>query len=157
MDKKKINFKEFFAKVKVEYLIVFALAVVALFIFLSSVNSEKTESMPIDAYVSGLEKSLEKSLSNVRGAGRVEVIISVKSGMQTVLATKTENIDGKITETPVLVNGKTVVLKEDYPEVSGVVVVCEGANNLTVKMSVINAVCVYLGIDESKVEILVRK
>ncbi len=157
MDKKKINFKEFFAKVKVEYLIVFALAIVALFIFLSSVKSEKTESIPIDAYVESLEKSLENSLSSVRGAGKVEVIISVKSGMQTVLATKTENIDGKITETPVLVNGKTVVLKEDYPEVSGVIVVCQGANNLTVKMSIINAVCVYLDIDESKVEILVRK
>ena len=71
MDKKKINFKEFFTKVKVEYLIVFALAIVALFIFLSSLNSEKTESIPIDAYVSGLEKSLENSLSSVRGAGKL--------------------------------------------------------------------------------------
>ena len=63
-------------------------------------------------------------------------MITVESGMETVLAmktTSTETADGnKIEEEPVIVNGKTVVLKEKYPEITGVLIVAEGADNIAV-------------------------
>lgn len=152
--RKKFNFKEFFSKIKIEYLIVFGLGCLALFIFISSIKPNETENISINSYVQNLESGLQKSLSKVNGAGKTEVKISVKSGMQTVLATKTENIDGKPVVSPIIVGGKPVVLKEDYPEIIGVIIVCEGANNLSVKMSLINAVCVYLNVTQDKVEIL---
>ncbi len=139
---------------KIEYLIVFALIIVVALIFISSNNGAKTQTTTIDGYVSTLESKLEKSLSKVKGCGKVEVIISVKSGMQQVLATEKTEKNGEWIESPVLVNGKTVSLSENYPEIIGVIVVSEGANNLGVKVNLINAVSVYLNVDESKIEIL---
>lgn len=154
---KKFNLKDFIAKIKPEYLLVIALAVVAIFIFSSSFKGEEKVSTNVDSYVDNLENKLKNSLSKVRGAGKVDVIISVNGGMQSVYATEKQTSSGDVKETLVFANGKTVVLKENYPEILGVVVVAQGANNLTVKIALLNATCVYLNIPDEKVEILSMK
>ena len=67
-------------------------------------------------YVRELEERLSAILSKVEGAGKVSVAVNAASGKQTVLAMKkTEKITDSGTEreeTPLIVNGKTVVLKE---------------------------------------------
>ena len=50
--------------------------------------------------------------------------------------------------------GKPVVKMESFPEILGVVIVADGANNLTVKMDLLNACKVFLSIDESKIKVL---
>lgn len=153
--KTKLNFKELLSKVKIEYLVVCALGILALFIFFSSFNqSSETKLQSVDGYVGNLENKLTSTLSKVKGAGKVKVIISIESGMQTVYATATEKSDQIISQQPVIVNGKTLVLREEYPKVVGVVIVSQGANNLTCKMALLNATCVFLNVPESKVEIL---
>lgn len=133
------------------------LAIVAIFIFFSVSGGEKKQNSTIDEYVESLENKLKSCLTKVKGAGKVDVIISIESGMETVLATEKTESGGVIVESPVLVNGKTVVLKESYPEIVGVVIVSQGANNLSVKIALLNAACVYLDIPENKIEILTMK
>lgn len=144
--------------IKIEYVIaVFAIiAVVAIFLssYLKS-DSGQTSSSDVENYVSMLEKKMSDELSKIEGAGKVSVIISVKSGVNTVIATqKKENSAGVTEETPVLVGGKPVVLGEVYPEICGVIIVAKGAGNLKVKMALIAAARVFLDVDKDKIEIM---
>ena len=145
-------------KIKIEYLIVIALSIVALFIVFNTFsNKAETNSSEneIEDYVSGLEEKLEKCLKSVSGAGNVKVIISVASGKEQVVATESKtDRDGSVIESPLMVNGKPFVIKESYPEIVGVVIVAEGAEKLSVKMNLLSAAQVFLSIDESKIKVL---
>lgn len=122
-----------------------------------SVNTEDT----VSQYVYSMEQKLENLLNKIDGAGKVSVAINVESGMETVLATETvvkENSSGRETvSTPILVNGKTVVLKEMYPEISGVLIVAEGAGNIAVYRRLQQATISLLNVKASQIEILTMK
>jgi stage III sporulation protein AG len=81
--------------------------------------------------------------------------------METVLAMETatrETSNGIETiETPVLVNGKTIVLKELYPEITGVVIVAEGADSIAVLSKIQQATVSLLDINVDQIEILTMK
>ena len=149
--------KGLFKRVKTEYVVVVALSVLALFIVLKAFPKEEKTSgaTDTDAYVSALEEKLERSLKRVKGAGRVDVIISVASTAEQVYCMeRVTDVSGKTTETPVFIGGKPVVMKESTPEILGVIVVCEGAKTLSVKVDLLNACKVFLSVDESKIKIL---
>lgn len=122
-------------------------------------NSKKTDSVSV--YVSDLEEKLTRILKDVDGVGKVTVVLKVESGSETVLAVKktvTETSSGTETvETPILVNGKTVVLKELYPKISGVLIVAEGAGNFSVLRKIQQAAVSFLGVELNKIEILTMK
>ncbi len=151
--------KKLLSKVKIEYLIIGIIAIVCLLTISGSFSKKSTsdDKSDVDEYVENLESKLKKNLSLVSGAGKVSVIISVESGMETVLATVKTHDDDTIREEPFTVGGKTVVITETYPKISGVVIVAEGADNLQVRVSLINATCVFLNIDSEKIQILTRK
>lgn len=140
-------------------LIIVIFAVVFSGLFLK--NESNPSSSAIDLYVSNLEEKLSKTLSDVDGAGKVSVVITVESGMETVLAmktsiTETPNGTEKV-ETPILVNGKTVVLKENYPKIIGVLIVAEGAKSISVTHKIQQAAISLLDIDINQIEILTMK
>ncbi len=135
---------------------------VALFVFPNKSDSEiNYNDDVVNAYVSQLEEKLSKTLSKVENVGSVSVIITVESGMETVLAMKTtvtETENGKETvETPVMVNGKTVVLKENYPKITGVLIVAQGAKDIAVLTRIQQATTSLLDIDLNQIEILTKK
>ena len=145
-------------------LIAVCVTVILIAVFLGAFKNTGSKAETKDAvseYVYGLERKLETLLSQVDGAGRVSVAINVESGMETVLAvssTVKESSNGRETvTTPILVNGKTVVLKELYPKISGVLIVCEGANKLTVYTKIQQATLSLLDIDVNRVEILAMR
>ena len=149
---------------KLQYTIIFiAIVLVVIIFFINTFRSEtKTENVDqIDAYVSSLEDRLSQTLSNVQGAGKVSVVITVESGMETVIAKKTTTTDnaGIITteETPILVNGKTVVLKELYPKITGVLIVAGGADNISVLYKLQQATVSLLDVNLNQIQILTMK
>ena len=105
-----------------------------------------------------LENRLANTLSRVYGVGDVSVVITVESGMETVLANKittTQTPQGTETEeSPIIVNGKTVVVKESYPKIIGVLIVCEGAENIAVMSRIQQATISLLDININQIEIL---
>lgn len=163
-DKKKNILEKIVSDKKIHYFIIIILAVIAIFVCVGGFEKKENAEQVIlgsDEYVLDLEKRLSKTLSEVEGAGDVSVIITVESGMETVLATEktiTETNGGKeVVESPIIINGKTVVLKELYPKINGVVIVAEGANNITVMRKIQQATTSLLGVDLGRIEILTMK
>ena len=151
---------------KIQFIIIFIFFVIILGIFLFGYDEKNSKNVvntdPISSYVATLETKLSNVLSNVSGAGKVSVIISIESGMETVLAMQTttkESASGQIeTQTsPIIINGKTVVIKELYPKVKGVLIVAEGAKNISVMTKLQQATMSLLDIEINQIEILSMK
>lgn len=133
------------------------IAVILVFnIFFTKKSNNQINS--IDSYVENLENRLENTLSKVYGVGDVSVVITVESGMETILANKittTQTSQGmEKEESPIVVNGKTVVVKENYPKIIGVLIVCEGAENISVMSKIQQATMSLLDININQIEIL---
>jgi len=147
---------------KIIAIIILVIAII-LILFGSNFTSKKNTqtSSTIEQYVYSLEEKLTETLSAVKGAGKVKVVITIESGMETVLAMKTtvtETASGTETvETPILVNGKTVVVKELYPEIVGVLIVAEGADSLSVMSKLQQATVSLLDVNVNQIEILTMK
>ena len=151
---------------KIKYLLIgLLIAVLIVAILFPSINkikgdNEDTLTQNTD-YVASLENKLSQTLSKVDGVGKVSVVITVKSGMETVLAMKTtvtETSNGTETvQTPIIVNGDTIVVKELYPEITGVLIVAEGAENITVMKRLQQATVSLLDVKIDQIEILGMK
>ncbi len=115
-----------------------------------------------EEYVTALENKLCYVLSKITGVGNVDVVITLASGFTfeyaTDVETKTVSSGGTettvTTETIILVSNEPVVVKQNYPEIKGVVIVAEGAENFAVKMNIMTAVETVLQIDTSNITIL---
>ena len=130
-------------------------------LIISLKSPEQVSRDEVSLYVENTENKLEKLLSSVDGAGRVKVAITVESGMETVLAVSTtvkETSAGKETvQSPIVVNGKTVVLKENYPKITGVLIVAEGAGSISVFKKLQQATVSFLDVNVNQIEILAMK
>ena len=156
MNNKK-SFKDLLKKVKPEYLMIAAAAIIVLILFGSSFVKTQTEKdYNVNDYVDMLETKLSDRLSELDGAGKVNVIISVKSGMRSEIATEKQvgGIGDRTTETPVLISGKPLVLGEIYPEICGVIIMAKGAENIKVRLSLITAAQTFLDVSSDKIQVL---
>ena len=113
----------------------------------SSVEQSKTQE-----YVTNLENKLVNVLSKVKGAGDVNVVITLEKGFEYQYVTEEEirtNADGSTvkTEKAVLVNGEPVLEREIYPVIRGIVITASGADNLTVKMNILSAIQTVIDVD----------
>lgn len=118
-------------------------------------------------YCSKLEEKLKSVLSSVKGAGNVDVMITVDGSPELVYATDSDekvstNSSGTTTSSnsssPIIVtiNGSdnALILTENLPAVKGVIVVSSGANNVSVKIDILNAVSKLLDISVDKISVL---
>lgn len=62
-----------------------------------------------------------------------------------------------VKETVVMVGGKPYVINEYLPTVEGVIIVCEGADDVKVRMQVTDAVVTALNVSADKIKILKMK
>jgi len=119
-------------------------------------------------YTSSLETKLKTILSSIDGVGKADVMITFDSGTQFVYeqtaketnntTDQTQGDGGKQTTanndnetTPVIINADSgvqqpLVKTELLPSVKGVVIVCYGGDDATVKENVSKAVSVALGL-----------
>lgn len=125
-----------------------------------------------DKYTEQLEARLTELISAVDGAGETKVMITLECGTEYVYASQqkttsamSENSDanGKTSrdekrtgeENVILVDGsggeEPLILKEITPTVAGVVVVCSGADDVTVRQRVTDIVTTALGTSSNRV------
>ena len=115
--------------------------------------------------VASLETRLEELLSHVDGAGKVRVVLSMKTGEEyEYQMDRQENNQGDKQdrrEETVLVseNGddKPVVVKTIYPTYKGAVVVCEGADSAAVRLNIVRAVSSLTGLGSDKITVVKMK
>jgi len=114
-----------------------------------------------EEYVASLEKKLESVLSNIDGAGRVSVAITVSTGFAKEYAyeeTNKESLSGNSsTSTIILVDNEPVVVSETYPKISGVLVIAEGGNNIGVKLGILQSIQTLLDVTNDNITILEGK
>lgn len=120
------------------------------------------------------EKKLENILSLIEGAGKVDVMISYLNGIEqipmydekvnTTITNETDKEGGKRTTEQVSNehniifdeknNSKVAVIKQTImPEVVGVIVVSDGANDLKVKENIIKAVEATVNVPSHRIQV----
>ncbi|MBS5644569.1 MAG: hypothetical protein KHW46_02265 [Clostridiales bacterium] len=168
------------AKKKTQYLAVLLVVAIILVIYFSSLDTggaKKTDDKaeagaPAETISSDteMEDRLKRVLSKVDGVGDVDVIINYESTAERVPAfsedrqvsksdsqdTSSETTSEKSDIATVQGNGasEALIVKENQPEVRGVIVVAQGAEDISVRMNLLNAVTTLLNVSADKVEIL---
>ena len=134
-------------------------------------TKEKKETITAETqqYTSQLEitaEQLETILSQIKGAGRVEVLLTCASGERTVFQTderssSSETSQSKECETVVLTNSskadEALVSQIMAPEYLGAVVVCQGAEYPEVRLAVSEAVSKATGLGVDRISVLEMK
>lgn len=118
----------------------------------------------LDKYISGMEKRLRDTVSNIEGAGETQVFITVENTFETVYASNAsidesgdERGSSKTTQKQLAYASagssgeQPVVIKQICPKVSGVLVVCEGGGSTAVKQEIISSVSIAVGISANKI------
>lgn len=116
------------------------------------------------------ERRISEALSTIDGAGKVTVVLTLKCTVEQVLAQdetvndmtsekadSSENNLEKTTTTVIISSGSStdapVTLKYIYPEYLGALIVCQGADDVTVKYQLVQAVAGLTGLGTDKIVI----
>ncbi|MBQ3150371.1 MAG: hypothetical protein IJB86_03905 [Clostridia bacterium] len=160
-------------KDKKSLIIVTVCVVIITGLLLSELSASGTEKPPQEqkeeaVYEQELEKRLTELISTIDGAGEAKVMITLKNGEESVFAKNSgmESDEGDAQrlqseqEYVILKSGSEesgLKLKTVYPEVSGVAVVCHGAESPYVRQRIISTVTAVLGISSAKVSVVKMK
>ena len=118
-------------------------------------------------YAKVVEDKLCSIVKNIKGAGKVEVMVSLDSGTSLVLASTEEKVtkgtgndmSTTVSTGPVIVkqdgNDTTIVIGEELPKIKGVVVVSSGAKDVAVRLNILKAVQTLLDLDDTQIQILI--
>lgn len=113
-----------------------------------------------------LETRLSGLLSKVSGAGEVEVLLTVRTGGETLYQTDVESdsseTDTRKTSSTVLVEDASnqelgLVRRTDPPVYQGAVVVCQGADDPAVKLAIVEAVSCATGLGADQIKVVKMK
>ena len=99
-----------------------------------------------EVYRAALEEQVAALCTHVSGVSDVRVILTVASGEVAIYA---EDADGRV----VTAGGEAVLSAYAVPEVTGVAVVCRGAERDSVKRELINLLSAALGISSARIYI----
>ena len=111
--------------------------------------------------VEALEEKLSNILSRIEGAGKVSVMLTVKSGTQRILAKHIEDSQTadmqEQTEEIVVISGKNgdevVLIGRNYPDFQGALVVCPGGDNAQVRLEITNALSALTGLGAGRITV----
>ena len=149
-------------KFKKEYVIASVLfaVVVAVAFFSLNKNDGAEPKSETEYYVCALENKLEKVISGIDGIKKVRVVVSVSGAVEKLYQTDeksvTENGKTTVTTSTVFSGGKPLQIGEKYPEITGVLVVVKGVNDVTSKMNVLDAVTAVFDISCDKIRIIAQ-
>lgn len=146
---------------------------------LEAANFNNNTSSDLETYVENLEKRAAGILSGMEGAGKVQVMITVSDMGTEILERDSEITAGDLEETDNAGGSRKntestkreeVIYKKDaegnqvpyvvqrkLPEVTGVVVIAEGAGNAKVKENIIGAVSVLFNLNEHRIKVIRMK
>lgn len=149
------------------------LLVLAIGLLLMVFPEEKKEAISSSAAMerqevkqNSLQKELEQILSQLEGAGKVQVLLTEAMGQQTYYQTdqnarKTMDSEEIQKDTVILTqadrSGGGLVSRIDPPKFLGAVVLCQGADKATVRLAVVEAVATATGLGADKISVCKMK
>lgn len=142
----------------------------------SSIQEETVKTATEDSKIEDLEKRLENILEETEGAGKVKVMITLKSTGEKILekdVESTENTsqetDGQggerntrdyskkeetVTYSTGSGNSEPYVVKEMEPEIEGVLVLTEGGDNPTLVKNISDAILALFPVEAHKIKVM---
>ncbi len=164
-----MSIKKVFEKIKsvknIELYVALVLGVVVLAIVLlmqsSKVDKTVKDNAQFDEYISYMENKITSVIQKIDGVDKVKVAISHSAESETVYAyetvsTTTGNTTNQKTDI-VTVNGKPLVVKTLPPEIYGVVVIADGADDVATKVKIIQTVVTLLDVQADRVQVFTYK
>lgn len=175
MDIKKFDLKEWASSFHwtKDRLVLLAGLAAAVLLLISTFSSQKEKAVDTkktittEEYTQQLEKRLTDTLGQVKGVGKVSVMVTLENGWEAVYAQEektgaqtTGDSDNRTSQNSyqneyVIYDSQSgkqpLVTTNKEPEVKGVVVVCEGGDSVTVINSVTEVVRVVLGVPSNRV------
>ena len=113
---------------------------------------------------SSLQEALEEILSEISGAGQVSVLLTQAAGEETVFQIDEDISDhgGTSHRETVLVSGSGreetgLVRQTKAPTYLGAVIVCQGADNASVRLAIVEAVRSATGLTTDRISVLKMK
>lgn len=95
--------------------------------------SASTKELTAQQYKAQLEEQLESLISQMNGAGRTTVMVTLETGEETIYATDTQAGELQQQETHVLLQDGTALAETTcLPQLRGVAVLCEGGGDVRV-------------------------
>lgn len=109
-----------------------------------------------------LEAKLENLLSQMEGAGAVQVVLTLEKSASYTYQTDRETRDGEERRETVLVSdgagGEAPVTQETaYPVYQGAVVACQGADSAQVRLDIVRAVASLTGLSSDRITVIKLK
>jgi len=156
--------KNLFAKYKYVFLIL-GIGILLMLLPSESIPATQPENMPAQEE-STRAQELEEILEQIAGVGRVKVLLTEAAGAETIYQT---NEDKTITSDSERIRVDTVIVtnseREDLglvrsvtpPIYLGAIIVCQGGDNPSVKLSVVQAVSNVTGISSDRITVLKMK
>lgn len=145
--------------------VVLVMAVGVALMFLPTGNRDSTgadppakedgDSFDLDAF----EEKLERTLSQVEGAGEARVVLTLEGGSRQVLARNQDREgDGGVSNTVVTVGKgsgqqEVVPLQTVSPQFRGALIVCPGGGNAQVRLKLIEAVSALTGLGSDRISV----
>ena len=153
---------------KYKYVLLVAVIGAALLLWPGMRTEEKSppaESGPSDggSELAKTEAAMEEILGKISGVGRVDVMLTLQSGSELVLAEEGSlrySGDSRTPDNyersnqPITDSGGVVVTQERYPMYRGALVVCDGGGSDSVRLQVINAVSALTGLGSDRIAVV---
>lgn len=104
------------------------------------------------------EEKLRRVLAKIEGAGKLELMLTLKTGAEQVYA-RNESTGERETKSSLALSAagsgqeETVPVKTIYPVYQGALVVCEGGDSPTVRLRITEAVSALTGLGADKIAI----
>lgn len=125
-------------------------------------EEKETAGTTLEEYKKTREEELKGLLQKVEGVGAVEVMLTIHASQEKVTlkdnAIKGDNSE----ETTVLIENENqdslpYVIQEREPQIEGVVIVCDGGSDSSVKREITDAVGALFSIESHKIKIMKSK
>ena len=172
------------SKKGIENLVIFLVLVIIVMVVINSLfNENEDDIIPasniqvVDKKGDSLEENLENILESIRGVGKVKVMVSYTNSIEkvplydtkeTTTVTEEKDTAGGERKTKEVSNEYTVVYEEGNnnkteivkknikPEIIGVIVTAEGAENNSIKENIIKAVVAVTNIPNHKIQVFAQ-
>ena len=150
--------REFLVKYRYALLVLLVGLVLMLLPTGSVPQTKQTETESSPSKVQDITQELTEILASIQGVGKVQVMLTVEEGEKTVYQYD-EKTSGK--DTVIITDGNREESGLVYQVISrkyrGAVVVCQGADSASVRLSVIEAVAKVTGLGTDRISVLKMK
>lgn len=147
---------------KYRFVILVLLAGLLLMMLPDSAESEQPVSVLEEVPKESVQEELEEILCRIKGAGKVEVLLTEYKGSETLYQTDIQKSADSLREDTVLHSGSDreelgLIRQINPPLYMGALIVCQGGDSPSVRLAIVEAVMVVTGLSSEKITVLKMK